>query len=663
MNKRIFLAVALVMGSLAAAPPTRAQNVGIQLLNPSGYSTTNANQPRPLSAKQDNNATYHLVAWAKGVPPSAVVEFELRPTTVGSPVTVTATRVGSSNTWEYNLELATVADGTYTLAAVLFSGQTSVAEDEQLVTVQNSELRPGGPANTVELLYPENGGRAGYFTPPGKTAGFLVHAIASEGTGQVRVLYSLSDPGNEPEWKPCGSEAPNDDRLVTIRCALAVGDRPADVGAIAAVANRQPTGDPSPAADETGDAHHVVPYAQVATNVEVTPSSTTKDPATCQKFTLDVSDQDNRPIVGMNVDIHAVGPDDQLQFATIPLTPVTNETDPFQAPDRAHTTEGARRCSDGMRLGNQGETNRPGGLDDEKHIESTSPEDSVGGTDESGDFDFALFSATVGATQIVAWADANDDDLPGANEASGGAQLGWGVAPPPPVTEIAVSPTSMDATVGQCARFEAVARRGGSALGGANVDVHITGPDAGVAFCTPADATPSRAPDAGSHVTGGHEDGTKHLEGETSSDGRFVFGVVSSTTGGTVVSVWVDQTEDDTQSGEPNASAQTTWQVEGERTITLTSSRSRVRKGARVRLSGDIEGVSSCESAQTVQLQARPAGGGTFVTIKTLTTDGEGLYGTRVRMRRARTFRAVAPEASPCEAAVSGNVTVRVRRN
>jgi hypothetical protein len=658
--KRVALLVSALVAGLLPGPVASAQSSTIAFLNPSGY--TSATQPRLLSAKPDDDATYHLVAWVKNVPSSPLVEFELRPTTPGAnPLTVTATRAG--NTWEYDLDLSGIADGSYTLAALLYSGLAPVGEDEELVTVNNDDLPPPEPANAVELVYPRNAARVGYFTPPGKAAGFVVQAIASAGTSRVRFFYSLSDPGNEPEWKSCASAAPNADRIATARCELASGDPPAQVTALAAVSNRQPTGDPQPAADESGDAHHVLPYAQVATTVDVSPTTLTRDPGGCQKYTLEVTDQDGRAIAGMNVDIHATGPSDQLQFATMDTAiPGANETDPFQAPDRGHSTENARRCSNGESLGRQGETNRPGG-DDDKHIESTSPSGSLGGTDNSGRFDFALYSGTQGATEIRAWADVNDDDLPGASEASGGAQLGWGQAPPPPVTDIVLTPASADATVGECVRLEAFVRRGGNPLSAANVDVHLTGPDSNVSFCTPADASPSRTPDGGSHIAGGHEDGTKHLEGETSSTGQYVFGVTSPTAGGTVVSIWVDQTDDDVQSGEPADNAQITWQVEGSRTITLGSNKTRVRKGSRVRLSGDIEGSATCEANQTVEIQARPASGGTFVTIKSLTTDAEGLYSTRVRMRRARTFRAVAPEAAPCEAAQSETVTVRVRRS
>ena len=154
-----------------------------------------------------------------------------------------------------------------------------------------------------------------------------------------------------------------------------------------------------------------------------------------------------------------------------------------------------------------------------------------------------------------------------------------------------------------------------------------------------------------------------HLEGESNATGQFVFGVLSPNPGTTSVQVWMDETEDDTLStGEPTRSGQINWQTQGSRSISIGRSKARVRKGTRVRLFGAIDGATACEAGQTVQLQARPVRGESFTTIRTLTTSDDGGYTTRVKMRRARTFRAVAPSADPCESAQSGNVTVRVRR-
>jgi hypothetical protein len=293
--------------------------------------------------------------------------------------------------------------------------------------------------------------------------------------------------------------------------------------------------------------------------------------------------------------------------------------------------------------------------DDIKHIESTT------GTDNNGAFKFALRTDGSGGTSIVAWPDVNDDDLLGTSEVTGGARIGWGVPPPPEVTELSLSPDSRTGATGSCVQFDVTVRRGGSPLGSAPIDVHLSGPDANVNFCDVSGGSARRAPDSGGHSLDTHEDGTRHAEGETSSNGIFTFGVQSGTQGQTNVTVWLDTTEDDVSSGEMQRSATATWTEAGDRSITLQSSRSSVRKGRRVMLSGSIQGAPACASAQLVRIEAKPLRGGSFATAKTVSTDDSGNYSTRVKMRNARRFRAVVDAGDPCEAATSRTVTVRIR--
>lgn len=660
MKKTAILVGALLAISLVGVNPSRAQGSSIEFLNPSGY--TSEEEPPVLSAKQDADNTYHLVAWVRNIPASPLVEFELRRLPTGNTTTVEATRAG--NAFEAGLPLAGLADGPYELKAILFSNLDEVDTAQMTVNVTTEQLPPP-PANTVEILNPENGEQAGYFAPEGKAPGFLLSTLVSEDTERVRVLYSMSDPGNQPEWKQCGFGTPDDNLVAQVRCALASGDSPAEVTALAAVANKTPPpGSPPAAADDTGDAHAITPYLQQARTVDISPTTGSGDVGVCQKFTLTVSDQLDQPIAGINVDVHAAGPGDQIQFATFDTTPVTNDTDPFQAPDRGgashrHSTENAIRCSDDESLGQQGETNVPGG-DDVKHVESTAPANSLGGTDNFGRWVFALHSRTQGGTQIVGWADVNGDDVLALSEASGGAQFGWGVPPPQPVTEVFVSPTETNASTGSCVPFEVQVRRGGNPFGGANVDVHVTGPDSSVTFCDTSGTSTRRPPESGGHVADAHEDGTRHAEGEASSDGRFVFGVTSATQGTSSVQIWLDDEDDDVSSGDLSRTATVTWQPPGDRDVSLTSNKNRVSKGRRVRLSGTVQGDPACAAGQTIQLQSKRLRGGTYRTIRTLTTDAEGEFATRVRMRSARKFRAIAPAAEPCQQATSPAVTVRV---
>lgn len=648
---RTLLGVAALLAATLPTTPAQAAPA-IRFLNPSDYTANLV-----LSDEQDRDAAFHLVAWVKEVPASPLVEFELQPTTPGSSgATISAERVGN-DTWEAFYPISTTfPDGAYDLVARLYNGQPGNAQEitntTMRVTVNRDQVPPPPEAKTAEITYPDNGGPLGFFSPRGDLPNAVFDYLVSSGTEQVRALFTQSDPGNDPEWVECGTGDVPEGLGGKVRCTLTQGVNPLDVTAVAVVANRSVPPAPANAAlDDTGDAHRVVPYAQTPATVLVSPESTTTALSDCKTHDVRVLDQRQRPIADLNVDVHAVGPDDQLRFGS-----VQNVTSGFKEPDAAHvgSREEALNCANEEESGWQGDHNVPL-QDDIKHIESTA------GTNNSGLFTYATFSQTIGGTNFTVWADTNDDDQPGSSEAVGGAQLGWGTAPPEPVQEIALTPADVSSTTNSCVAFEAVARRGGSLYSGANVDVHLAGPDSTVNFCDVSGGTGRQDPNGGGHLGSSHEDGTRHTEGQTDAGGRFVFGVTAASAGQTNVQIWIDQTEDDVFNGEPQRTGRVTWAPPGDRSITLESSKSTVRKGRRVQLFGRIEGDPSCAAAQLVQIQAKPLRGGSFATIKTVTTDADGDYATRVKMRKPRRFRSLVSIAGDCQEAISRTVTVRTR--
>ncbi|HEX2058378.1 MAG TPA: hypothetical protein VHI71_08415 [Actinomycetota bacterium] len=653
--KKITLLLMTMLASLLPAPPALAAP-SIQFLNPSGYTAP----PPTISDAQDADGFVHLVAWAREIPSQALVEFELQPTGQNA-ATFTADRVGN-DTWEFFMPIPdSLPDGaTYTLRARLYSGvpgdADEVANDEMAVEIDQSEIPPP-MAETVELSYPDNGDRLGIFVPKGKLPVTVFDYAASEGTEQVRAFYTLSDAGTEPVWEEsCGSSTPDDQGFGKVRCTLEEGHQPSDVSAVAIVSNKtSPPAPPNAALDDTGDAHRVLPYLQQPTSVEVVNGNATVDLSTCRTLTALLTDQFNRAVPAANVDVHADGPEDELHFGTR-TNAGADTTDTFQPPDNQHVSrENAKRCSDNANLNQQGDHNSPG-RDDVKHIES------VDGTSNSGAFRFALRSDFAGGTFVQAWADVDDDDLADLAEATGGTQLGWGSPPPPPNLDVFLTPTDANASNGSCVAFEIVARRGGAPFNNANVDVHLQGPDSSVTFCDVEGGGTRRPPESGGHVGDVHEDGTRHAEGETGPAGTFKFGVTSATTGTTQVQIWVDSTDDDVLSGEPSRTATVTWQPPGERSISMDSNRDRVAKGRRVRLFGEISGDPACAAGQPVNIQSKPLRGGRFGTVKSVTTDSEGAYSTRIRMQSSRRFRAVTPADAPCSFARSPVITVRVRQ-
>jgi hypothetical protein len=406
----------------------------IQWLNPSKYEPEQV-----VSDKQDDDQTYHLVAWVGNRPPGAVVQFTYQGTQ-GSPneVTIcTANQVpGTNDTWEcdWDLDDTGTGNGSYELRAILYSSSASpgtpspgatppfeVDRDEEVVEVRRE-------AETVEIEYPVNGGPLGVYEPPGpQRAGFVMDVQTSEDAGEVRAYYSESPPGTEPSWQNCQETTTVffSDGTRRIGCVLQQGDTTStSITAVAAVPIREATPDLPPGLEctpelpatncpgdpggaESGDAHRVFSYAQDPAVVELPPPSENRPNQqgnfTCQVLTSAVRDQNGRPIWRVNMDVHAAGPGDEVRFGT-----VSGRTDRFKAPDQGgHQTENTDTCANAPAEQSspaQGRHTNVSGPDP-KHIES------VDGSDTSGLFTFAVRSPSrEGTSTVTAWADEDDND-------------------------------------------------------------------------------------------------------------------------------------------------------------------------------------------------------------------------------------------------------------
>lgn len=620
-----------------------------------------SDQPTP------ENATYKLAAWVPTVPPGAVVEFEV--STV-PPTTIEATgRIGDTFFAEWAIP-NTLSDGSRTLTAILFSGVggTEIGRDTMPIIIKQGVgalIPPPDAAATVDLTNPGETGSVGFYQPTGKPWRAVLNAVTSQDTTFVEFLYTLSKPGTQPEWKSCGfaTVSSQSARLV---CVLADKEDGTKVTAIGAVANTTDEDVGSefgadPEFNESTDAQRVIPYVQIPSSVTTTPETQRVEMASngtfpcAQVLSVKVLDQVGKAIPGANVDVSAVGPDDSLGFS-LNTNNTTRTTSTLQAPDKGpHVKELGFNCqgsTTATNTGQQGEHNIAGG-DDEKHIES------VAGTNIDGIFTFNIHSFAAGTTQLTASVDLNDDDILDVEEPVDGAAIGWGESPAPASPQLFISPTSAEGGLNDCVRFALVARKGGSPEPSQNVDIHITGD--GAAFCDPADASPRRDPDLGGH-TGPSEgdDSTLHQEGETGPNGTFIFGVTSSSPGDVNVFAWLDTTEDDVFADEPSASGGATFAATGDRLITLESSKNRQRSGRSVNFFGFIEGERVCEDNQIVKLKSR-AGSKRFRTIASTATDSEGGYSFRIKVKRTKDYRAIAPKNDSCKAAKSNRVRVRAR--
>jgi hemolysin type calcium-binding protein len=122
---------------------------------------------------------------------------------------------------------------------------------------------------------------------------------------------------------------------------------------------------------------------------------------------------------------------------------------------------------------------------------------------------------------------------------------------------LAISPAENEAISGSgCKSFSLrLSDETGQALPSQNVDVHVTGPDADVQFCTPPGGSDTRPPELGGHSALGPDGGrghesssgppTLHIEGETNPAGRFTFGIDSSGIGDSTIVAWLDRNDDD----------------------------------------------------------------------------------------------------------------------
>jgi hypothetical protein len=96
------------------------------------------------------------------------------------------------------------------------------------------------------------------------------------------------------------------------------------------------------------------------------------------------------------------------------------------------------------------------------------------------------------------------------------------------------------------------------------------------------------------------------------------------------------------------------------RTIDAAVSRTHVRAGARVEISGVVSGGAECAQRQNVELHRRRVGGGTQPSIRS-ETGSDARFSFRVRVAKSTRFVVAAPPTDDCAAASSAPLVVKVR--
>lgn len=639
----------------------------IQLLNPSDYYTFSTSTPGPQMSDKDTEDTdtaleYHFTAVMSNVPANPYVEFflvqgnqqfNLGCASGSSPGAGCLGRFTPAGGVELVRDIPDVFNegptsnqdptptGGAVVRAILYAnaGQNEIARDDQPVMLNQRDRSGSDPlsrpaavdpetaAETVEILYPEHGRTFGFFKPGGTGAGIgVVDVEWSTGTDAVQVFYTVSPPDVDPTWKSCSSSETTTASTTAanardgVRCTLTDGDQPESVTGIAAVArdseSETPGGATSALANNSGDAHRVLGYTQRPGIVSVTSQTLPagRVPGCSDLLIAQVFDDsaDARPIAGVDVDVHAQGPTDNLAFNTH-----GTEQSQFDqnAPDRSsapqnHPTENGRRCSDNTPSGTQG-NHAVGGGDDRKHVEAADD------TDDDGRFTFRLWSDAQGGTTVTAWADTTDDDRFCPNEVAGSGAVTWGSGDPaPPAEQPEPQPCPSPSP--------------SPSASSASTSASASSPSASSPSGTSPSTSPSRSPSASA-------------SSPSVSPSQTPSGTPTTTGTG------------------PGGGTTTVQQAERE--VTLEASRSRVTFSKTFALSGSVTSDNpACVSGASVRILRDVIGGAEeFELFAQEQADGDGTFSLNVQADMSANYVAQVEETDTCGEASSSPQPVLVR--
>ena len=102
-----------------------------------------------------------------------------------------------------------------------------------------------------------------------------------------------------------------------------------------------------------------------------------------------------------------------------------------------------------------------------------------------------------------------------------------------------------------------------------------------------------------------------------------------------------------------------------DRTLTLQANKKKVPKGKKVKLTGQLsqaDGGTTCTANQPVELARRKPGAEDFETFKTVQTNAQGQYTSKVKVKKKTEFFSRAPSNGDCFLATGDNVIVKVKK-
>jgi hypothetical protein len=102
------------------------------------------------------------------------------------------------------------------------------------------------------------------------------------------------------------------------------------------------------------------------------------------------------------------------------------------------------------------------------------------------------------------------------------------------------------------------------------------------------------------------------------------------------------------------------------RALTLDANKSKVKKGKKVRLSGQVleasQAGAACVANQAVELQRKKPSQTTFTTVEQLQTDAAGSFSTKEKVKKTFEYRAQVAETAICGNGLSNTEKVKAKK-
>ncbi len=377
-----------------------AQDAEVRFVNPSGYGGGGDN----ISKKRDADERFHLVSRVDLPDVVPGVEFFIASSSSGPFTKIgDGSRIGDTDTFEMFWDV-NVPDGNYTL-------RTQIAGTNK---VEDRSVRVSNSLETAEITRSLNA-----TTAPFDKGATTVEGVASAAANGVDLFYTKTaarESRSSSNWVRCGTVSlarAGGTQNFQGKCELqdpdgdGTKDAPVEVTGIAALAFicDPVTGCTSTGQGkivQSGDAHRAFGF-EANPVVSIEPAEAAGKTAECTRFELSVNDASGLGIADVNVDVHLTGPSTSASFCDL------EGGSPRRFPDRGGHGASPSEADEGVHTDDGSDT---------RHTE--------GETNAGGRFVFGIISGTSGDSQILAWADQDDNDELDASERSDTAVMHWG---------------------------------------------------------------------------------------------------------------------------------------------------------------------------------------------------------------------------------------------